>query len=179
MKIDNANPEDNTQITITVNISNKASRGPANAVKARVYVTSSGQTIIAADAALEWKDKNGNIRANRTIGSGETVQLVFVITLTGQGNKTVKVCVSDADEPYTWNTGENCASLLITVRQAGWVNLAVYGSIVGAIGLFVFYMYYRRKVRAGEWSGVRLRREKGEKGEAKPRKEVKEEKKRL
>ena len=179
MKIDNRDPEDGQSITITVNISNKANRGLADAIATKVYVIAGGTTTLVSEATTDWRDRNSATTADHTLDAGELAQLTFVVAMSGQGNKTVKVCVSDADEPYTWNTGENCASLLITVRQAGWVNLAVYGSIVGAIGLFVFYMYYRRKVRAGEWSGVRLRREKGEKGEAKPRKEVKEEKKRL
>jgi len=41
-------------------------------------------------------------------------------------------------------------------------------------------MVYRRKVRAGDWQPLRVRRaSKGEGEEKKPRKEVKEEKKRL
>jgi len=55
-------------------------------------------------------------------------------------------------------------------------------AVVGVIVLFVFAMYFRRKVKAGEWRPLRGRRgARAEGEEKKPRREreVKEEKKRL
>ncbi len=49
----------------------------------------------------------------------------------------------------------------------------------GEIVLFVFGVYARRKIKAGEWRPLRGRRQKGGEEKEKPRKEVKEEKKRL
>src|SRR5436309_7201051 len=98
----------------------------------------------------------------------------------GQGNKTIKLCAYDATEPYTWRTAENCASLPVNVRQPAWQPYAIYLSVIGVIVLFVFGMYARRKIKAGEWRPIRgRRREKGAGEEKRPRKEVKEEKKRL
>ena len=125
-------------------------------------------------------DKNGNPTSNHTIASGDTVKIVFTAPLYGQGNKTLQVYVYDATEPYTWRTAENRASLPVNVRQPAWQPYAIYGSVIGVIVLFVFGMYARRKIKAGEWRPIRGRRRKeGEEGEKRPRKEVKEEKKRL
>jgi len=69
----------------------------------------------------------------------------------------------------------------VNVRQPAWQPYAIYLSVIGVIVLFVFGMYARRKIKAGEWRPIRgrRRREKGEQEEKRPRKEVKEEKKRL
>ena len=105
---------------------------------------------------------------------------MFTVPLYGQGNKTNKLCAYDATEPYTWRTAENCASLPVNVRQPAWQPYAIYLSVIGVIVLFVFGMYARRKIKAGEWRPIRgRRREKGAGEEKRPRKEVKEEKKRL
>ena len=70
------------------------------------------------------------------------------------------------------------------MRQPGWVNYAIAGSVIGVFAVFIFAMYYRRKVKAGDWQPLRGRRGKREKGEGeekRPKKEteVKEENKRL
>ena len=108
------------------------------------------------------------------------MKLVFTVRLYGQGNKTLQAYVFDKSEPYTWITPENKASIPINVRQPWWQPWAIAGAVIGVIVLFVFGMYFRRKVKAGEWRPLRGRRgEKGGEEERKPRREVKEEKKRL
>jgi hypothetical protein len=110
------------------------------------------------------------------------VKLVFSVRLAGQGNKTLQAYVYDKSEPYTWITSENRAQSPVNVRQPWWQPYAIGAAVIGVIVLFVFGMYARRKIKAGEWRPIRGRRGGGEKGgeeERKPRREVKEEKKRL
>jgi len=179
MTIDNTNPEEGQSITVKVNVTNKAGRGPANSVSAKVIELSGPDRFTLATEPTRWLDKNGQELANRSIASGTTVTLVFQVTVVGQGNKTIRVEVSDAREPYTWVTSENQASLSILVKQPAWVNFAIAGSVIGVFAVFIFAMYYRRKVKAGEWQPLRRRREKGEEKKPKKEREVKEEKKRL
>src|SRR5207247_10828102 len=98
----------------------------------------------------------------------------------GKANNTAQAPGNAATAPYSPRTAENRASLPENVRQPTSQTYAIYGSVIGAIVLFVFGMYARRKIKAGEWRPIRGRRRKeGEEGEKRPRKEVKEEKKRL
>ena len=179
MKVSPTDPAEGDQVTVSVNVTNKAGRAPASQVVTNVSAISGGVTTQLASSA-QWFDKNGNPTSNHTIAPGDTVKLVFTVTLSGQGNKTIQVFIYDATEPYTWRTPENRASLPVNVRQPAWQPYAIYGSVIGVIVLFVFGMYARRKIKAGEWRPIRgRRREKGEAEEKRPRKEVKEEKKRL
>ena len=177
MKLSPADPEEFAQMTVTVNVTNKAGRAAAGNVTTQVLSISGGVTTVVATQA-DWFDKNGKPKAN-SIASGETVTLVFHVSLTGQGNKTLQVYVYDSSEPSTWITSENRASLPVNVRQPAWQPYAIYGAVIGIIALFVFAMYARRKVKAGEWRPLRGRREKGGEEKEKPRREIKEEKKRL
>ena len=179
MKISPADPAEGDSVTVSVNVTNKANRLAAALVVTNLSAISGGQTSLLAQQA-QWFDKNGNPTSNRSIAAGDTVRLVFTVPLFGQGNKTIKLCAYDATEPYTWRTAENCASLPVNVRQPAWQPYAIYLSVIGVIVLFVFGMYARRKIKAGEWRPIRgRRREKGAGEEKRPRKEVKEEKKRL
>jgi PKD repeat protein len=179
LRVSPTDPEEGAQVTVEVNVTNKASRGAAAAVTTELSLLGGPETVVLTTAA-SWFDSSGNPKAPQTIASGETVKLVFQATVTGgQGNRSVQVYVYDTEEPTTWRTGENRASLPINVRQPAWQPYAIWGSVLGVIVLFVFGMYARRKIKAGEWRPIRGRREKGEKEERKPRKEVKEEKKRL
>jgi PKD repeat protein len=179
LKLSNSNPEDGATITVTVNVTNAANRGPASALKKDLYLVTAGQATLVTSTASVW-NRDGTERTNGTIGPGETVTIRWDPVVTGQGNKTLRVQVCDTEEAYTQCGPGNQASASISIRQSTLQQLAFYGSIVGVLALFVFYMVYRRKVRAGDWQPVRLRRgEKGEGEERKPRKEVKEEKKRL
>lgn len=166
--------------TVTVNITNKPDRGPARNVTTSLFAVVGGTSTLLTQTA-QWL-RNGTETANRTIASGDTVTLVFSAAISGQGNKTLRVVVTDSMEPYTWEF-DNSASQSIFVGQAAWVNWAIYGAIAAVLGGFVFLVYYRRKVRAGEWRRVgllgRLRKPAPEAAEKKPKKEVKEEKKRL
>src|SRR5881396_1365959 len=179
MKVSPSDPAEGDSVTVSVNVTNKANRLAASLVVTNLSAISGGQTSLLAQQA-QWFDKNGNPTSNRSIAAGDTVRLVFTVPLFGQGNKTIKLCAYDATEPYTWRTAENCASLPVNVRQPAWQPYVIYGSVIGVIVLFVFGMYARRKIKAGEWRPIRGRRRKeGEEGEKRPRKEVKEEKKRL
>jgi len=178
MKVDPADPEEGAQVTVMINVTNKASRAAAGNVTAQLLAISGGQTTVVPSDA-EWLHKNGG--SAHTIASGETVTLTFRARLSGQGNKTLQAYVYDSSEPYTWITSENRISQAINVRQPAWQPYAIYLSVIGIIALFVFAMYARRKIKAGEWRPLRGRREKGgeEKEKEKPRREIKEEKKRL
>jgi len=179
MKVSPTDPAEGDQVTVSVNVTNKANRLAASLVVTNLSAISGGQTTLLAQQA-QWFDKNGNPTSNHTIAAGDTVKLVFTVPLFGQGNKTIQVYVYDATEPYTWRTAENRASLPVNVRQPAWQPYAIYGSVIGVIVLFVFGMYARRKIKAGEWRPIRgRRREKGADEEKRPRKEIKEEKKRL
>ena len=180
MSISNTNPEQGQAITITVNVTNK--QGWATARSLRVDVTESAGTVTNhLPATLTWLGPNGNdLGPTPTIAPGATVTLKATVTVTTQGNETIAIKVWDNAEPYTLVTSENQASMTILVSQPGWVNLAIAGSVIGVFAVFIFGMYYRRKVKAGEWQ-PRLRRSRGEKGEKGSRRErePKEEKKRL
>ncbi len=178
LKLNPADPEESAQMTVTVNVTNKAGRAAAGNVTTQVLAISGGVTTVVATQA-DWFDKNGNPKGSKSIASPETVTLVFHLSLSGQGNKTLQVYVYDSSEPYTWITSENRASLPVNVRQPAWQPYAIYGSVIGIIALFVFGMYARRKIKAGEWRPLRGRREKGGEEKEKPRREIKEEKKRL
>jgi hypothetical protein len=180
VKIDNANPESGQTITITVNVTNKA----GHSVASQIYVTvtegtGSQPTLLSPTWSLT--DKNGNPLSNLT--SGATGTLKISVAVVGQGNKTLSILVADHKEPYVWVTSENRATEAIIVNQPAWVNYAIIGSVVAVFAVVIFAMYYRRKVKAGDWE-PRFRRAKGGKdegGKEKPKKEkeAKEEKKRL
>ncbi len=180
VKIDNTNPESGQTITVTLNVTNKANHGAANELYVKV---TEGTGTQKTDLSTTWSltDKNGNALTNLTSGSTGTMKIT--VTVVGQGNKTLTILVADSKEPYTWITSENTAAQEIVVNQPGWVNLAIVVSVLAVFGVVIFAMYYRRKVKAGDWQ-PRFRRSKGgrdEGGREKPRKEkeAKEEKKRL
>ncbi len=178
MKIDNTNPEAGTQIKITVNVTNKLGWAKAMAIQVDVTAATGTTTIHLPASQVTWFDKSGaNLGSSTSIPGGTTQTLQVLVTPTNQGNTTITIKVWDNTEPYTLVTSENQASMTILVRQPGWINIAIIGSVVGVFAVFIVGVYYRRKVKAGEWQ-PRFRR--GEKGE-KPKKEreVKEEKKRL
>ncbi len=184
-KISTSSPESGQAVTITLNVTNKPSRGTAS----NVYVTVTEGTGSGATTLMNkqfvgngWSmSKDGS--AATTIPSGTTVTLTITVTVVGQGNKTLTVLVADTNEPYTVVTAENQATLSINVLQPAWVTYAIIGAIAGVFLVVIGAMYYRRKVKVGDWQ-PRFRRSKegkGEGGKEKPKreKEVKEEKKRL
>jgi PKD repeat protein len=170
--------EDGASITVTVNVSNRAGRGSASSVSTILSTKVGDQTTVLTTSA-DWTDSAGP-RLNRTIGPGETITLKFVASVTGQGNKTVEVRVFDANEPWTQISGDNRASKPISVRQSFVQTLAFVAAIVGVFAVGLYAMVHRRRVRTGKAQPWRLRRGPREEGEErKPRKEVREEKKRL
>ena len=186
--IDNANPESGQTVTITLNVTNKANRGSASQVYVTVSESGGGQSTTLLDKApvgSGWTmtDKSGNAVANGMIPSGSTVKLTISVTVVGQGNKTLTITVADLNEPYTAVTSENTATISINVNQPAWVTYAIVGAIVGVFLVVIGAMYYRRKVKAGDWQ-PRFRRskkgkEEGGREKSRKEKEAKEEKKRL
>jgi hypothetical protein len=179
-KMDISNPESGQTVTVTVNVTNKAGWGTASQIYVLVKETS-GSDNIALAPTWSMVDKNGS--AITTLPAGATGRLTISFAVVGQGNRTVTITVADRNEPYTHVTSENNVTESIIVQQPAWVNYAIILSVVAVFAVVIFAMYYRRKVKAGDWQ-PRFRRGKGEKGEGgkeKPRKEkeVKEEKKRL
>jgi hypothetical protein len=171
-------PEDGTSITVKVNVTNRVGRGAASAVTTTLSSIASGQTTVLRTTAT-WKNKDGTLRTNNTIGPGETIILEFTATVTGQGNKTIEVRVSDATEPFTQIGGDNRASKSITVRQSTLQTLSFVLAIVGVFGVGIYAMIHRRRVRTGKAQPWKLRRGPREEGEGRPKREIKEEKKRL
>src|SRR6266545_6054028 len=69
MKLSPADPEEFAQMTVTVNVTNKAGRAAAGNVTTQVLSISGGVTTVVATQA-DWFDKNGKPKAN-SIASGE------------------------------------------------------------------------------------------------------------
>ncbi len=186
--ISNSQPESGTSVTITMNVTNKPSRGIATQVLVSVSESGGGQTsalLSRAPVGSGWSmtDKSGNAVPNGYIPSGSTVTIKITVTVVGQGNKTLTIRVEDNNEPYTAITSENIVTMTINVLQPGWVNIAIIGSVIAVFAVVIGAMYYRRRVKAGDMQPLfrRSRGGKDEGGKEKPRKEkeVKEEKKRL
>ena len=179
-KIPTTNPESGQTVTVTLNVTNKAGWGTASQIYVLVQESSGSQST---DLAPTWSmvDKNGT--ALSTLKAGATGSMTISFSVVGQGNKTLTVTVADRNEPYTHITSENKVTESVIIAQPAWVNYAIIGSVVAVFAVVIFAMYYRRKVKAGDWQ-PRFRRSKGEKGEggrekSRREKEVKEEKKRL
>jgi hypothetical protein len=182
MKVIPPDPEEGASVSISVNVTNTG-KLIASGVTTELRCIGGNCPSVLLSSQADWYDKNGTSKgSDHTIPSGVTVKLVFTVRLAGQGNKTLQVYVADKSEPYTWITSENRAQASVNVRQPWWQPYAIGAAVIGVIVLFVFGMYARRKIKAGEWRPIRGRRGGGEKGgeeERKPRREVKEEKKRL
>jgi hypothetical protein len=182
MKVIPPDPEEGASVSISVNVTNTG-KLIAGGVTTELRCIGGNCPAVLLSSQADWYDKNGTSKgSDHTIPSGVTVKLVFTVRLAGQGNKTLQVYVADKSEPYTWITSENRAQASVNVRQPWWQPYAIGAAVIGVIVLFVFGMYARRKIKAGEWRPIRGRRGGGEKGgeeERKPRREVKEEKKRL
>ncbi len=180
VKIDLTSPESGQTVTVTVNVTNKPGWGPATQIYVTVQEATGSQS---SDLSPTWSMTNVNGTAISTLASGASGTMRISFAVVGQGNKTLTITVADRNEPYTHVTSENRVTESIVVQQPAWVNYAIIGSVVAVFAVVIFAMYYRRKVKAGDWQ-PRFRRAKGEKGEGgreKPRreKEAKEEKKRL
>lgn len=182
LKVSPEDPEEGALVTVSVNVTNKATRTTpqtvASDVRAELSVTT-GTTTTGVPAEVRWFRGDQELtESDQTIPTGTTVTIVLTARLTGVGNKTLRVSVCDANEPWTWCTSENRAQRAVNVRQPFWQPWAILGAIAGLIILVIFGAYTRRKIKAGEWRPIRGRR--GERAaEEKPRREVKEEKKRL
>ncbi len=184
MKVSNQAPDSGSQVTITLNVTNKVGWGTASNVEVSVAeVAGTESTSLMNENLLGdgWSMTSKSGAAAATVPAGSTVTLTITVTVVGQGNKTLSVLVKDKNEAYTLVTAENTASQSIVVNQPAWVTYAIVAAIVGVFAVVVGAMYYRRKVKAGDWQPRFRRSKKEEGGKEKPRKEkeVKEEKKRL
>ncbi len=177
-KIDNSNPESGQTVTVTLNVTNAVGWGTANQVYVQVTETGGGQTN---DLAPTWSMVDLNGTALSTIASGKTAVFTISFAVVGQGNRTLTVLVADHNMPFTLIGPGNKANFAIVAKQPAWVNYAIIGTVVAVFALVIFAMYYRRKVKAGDWQPRFRRGGKEEGGKEKPKKEkeVKEEKKRL
>ncbi len=180
LKIDTTSPESGATVTVTVNVTNKPGWGTASQIYVLVQEGSGSQS---SNLAPTFSMTNASGASVSTLAAGASATMRISFAVVGQGNKTLTITVADRNEPYTHVTSENKVTESIVVQQPAWVNYAIIGSVVAVFAVVIFAMYYRRKVKAGDWQ-PRFRRAKGEKGEGgkeKPRKEkeVKEEKKRL
>jgi len=161
-----------------VNVTNRLGRGTATNITTRLSAIAGGQTTVLTTAATFW-NKDGTERTNGTIGAGETVTVRFAATVSGQGNKTIEAFVSAGREPYTQIGPDNKGSTSITVKPSIVTQYGFVAAFLGILALFVVYMVHRRRVRTGKSQPWKIRRGEREAGEPKPRKEAKEEKKRL
>src|SRR5207247_5169299 len=109
MKVSPSDPAEGDSVTVSVNVTNKASRLPASLVVTNLSAISGGQTTLLAQQA-SWFDKNGNPTSNHTIAAGDTVKLVFTAPRYGQGNKTSPVSLCGDTEPSRWSTGDKRTS---------------------------------------------------------------------
>src|SRR2546428_197815 len=116
MKVSPTDPAEGDEVTVSVNVTNKAGRWPASLVVTNLSAISGGQTTFLTSSA-QWFDKNGAATSNHTIAPGDTVKIVFTASLSGQGYKKLQVYVYDATEHYTWRTTE--------ARRLGGENGAV------------------------------------------------------
>jgi hypothetical protein len=171
-------PEDGGPLTVSVNVTNKEGWATASAVTVELFAISGGVTTAAPVDSVQWL-KDGSDTSDREIPPGTTVNIIVTTRLSGQGNKTLRVFVRDSTEPYTL-LSDNQPRTAVNVRQPWWQPYLVVGAVIGLIVLAVFGMYARRKIKAGEWRPIRGRHgERGAEEKEKPRREVKEEKKRL
>jgi PKD repeat protein len=173
-------PEEGGPLTVSVNVTNKAYPGriAASRVLVDIIAITNGVAAPAPIDNVQWF-KGGTATSDTTIPAGTTVTLVLTTHLSGQGNKTLQVSVRDSTEPYTW-LADNHPTIGLNVRQPWWQPIVIAGAVIGIIILAVFGMYARRKIKAGEWRPIRGRRgERRTEEKEKPRREVKEEKKRL
>lgn len=178
LKVTPTDPPDGSVLEVRVNVTNQLNRGIASQVTTQLNTIVGGVTSVLTTTS-QWLNRDGTTRTNGTINPGETITVVFRATISGIGNKTVQAYIFDANEAWTQRS-DNRASTSVVVVQSILQTIALAGAIAGVLGLFVFYMIYRRKVRAGEWKALRVRRAIGLESEGKkPKKEVKEEKKRL
>ncbi|HYY47574.1 MAG TPA: PKD domain-containing protein [Thermoplasmata archaeon] len=178
LKLSTMDPAEGDSFTLSVNVTDKAGWATASSVIVELLAISGGTTTSVPVTGVQWF-KGGVETSDTTIPAGSTVKLVLTAHLSGQGNKTLRVNIRDSTEPYT-ALGDNHPQAFVNVHQPWWQPWAVGAAVAGVIILAVFAMYARRKIKAGEWRSLRgRRREKGAEEKEKPRREVKEEKKRL
>src|SRR5205823_142436 len=92
-------PEEGGPLTVSVNVTNKAYPGRVTASGVLVELTAitNGVGAPAPIDGLQWF-KGGSATTDTTIPAGTTVTLVLTTHLSGQGNKTLQVCVRDSKE---------------------------------------------------------------------------------
>ncbi len=166
-------PEEGQDVTITVTVSNDKSHGRASNVGVKLSVRT-GSTY--SEVSISPKFLNNSVEVNNSLEPGQDKQIQFVWKADTTGSRSLKVTVTDQEEPYTW-ASDNSIEGTVNVKEAGWkMPLIIFGFIFVIIGIPILW-YVIKRVRAGE---LKLpRRHKGEEGESKKEEVAKKEKKRL
>ena len=165
-----SNPEEGQDVTITVTVNNDKSHGRASNVGVKLSVRT-GSTY--SEVSISPKFLNNSVEVNNSLEPGQDKQIRFVWKADTTGSRSLKVTVTDPEEPYTW-ASDNSIEGTVNVKEAGWkMPLIIFGFIFVIFGIPILW-YVIKRVRAGE---LKLpRRKKGEEEESK-KEEV--EKKRL
>lgn len=168
-------PEEGQLVNVTVQVRNQANRGDARSVSARVTQTEPAPSAVISESPQWFDDQWRPLAPPVTIASGRTVYVVFAISFPVQGSKSIEVRVNDTLEPYTQVDNLNRATATVAVRQASWVLPVVAGGSIAVLVAIGAGLRVRSKVRAGE---LTLRRKKKEvpEGEEKEEEEPEDEK---
>jgi len=168
-----SDPEEGQDVTITVTVNNDKSHGRASNVGVKLSVRT-GSTY--SEVSISPKFLNNSVEVNNSLEPGQDKQIRFVWKADTPGSRSLKVTVTDPEEPYTW-ADDNKIEGTVNVKEAGWkMPLIIFGFIFVIFGIPILW-YVIKRVRAGE---LKLpRRKKGEEGESKKEEVEKKEKKRL
>lgn len=168
-----SNPEEGQDVTITVTVNNDKSHGRASNVGVKLSVRT-GSTY--SEVSISPKFLNNSVEVNNSLEPGQDKQIQFVWKADTPGSRSLKVSITDPEEPYTW-ASDNSIEGTVSVKEAGWKMPAIIGGFIFVIFGIPILWYVIKRVRAGE---LKLpRRKKGEEEESKKEDVEKKEKKRL
>jgi len=168
-----SDPEEGQDVTITVTVNNAESHGRASNVGVKLAVRT-GSTW--SEVSISPKFLNNSVEVNNSLEAGQDKQIQFTWKADTTGSRTLRVTVTDPEEPYTW-ADDNSIEGTVNVREASWkLPAIIFGFIFVIFGIPILW-YVIKRYRAGE---LKLpRRQKGEEEEPKKEEVEKKEKKRL
>ncbi len=152
LSIEPRNPEESTLfgqvlVTIRLNVTNKEDRAAAKTVQVTFWAfrfgESPGEPILIDPTFLT---EDGGL-TNNTLDPGEKKTVEFTWATPAQGNYTLRVNVTDLEEPDLFIGPNNSAQTQIDVRQAGWKTPLTIAAIVGVIAGIPTAIYLRRRFR--------------------------------
>jgi len=173
LKITPGDAEENQAVNVSLAIENILSRANATDVKIRLYERDANGNLVLLSQTPEWRDAKWNPVTNHTIANGTKVNVIFTVSFSSQGNKSLQVVFNDTKEPYTWVDAQNRVSGSVFVRLAGWVLPVAGVSIVAIIIAAALGWRYWSRYKSGEL--VFRRKEKKEKKKKVEEKEEDEE----